>query len=85
MCLHHVHCLGGWVNQAFSRLSTTHGHIADCKLDSVVYAGVCVVILHCLGSVQVPAYHAYVGSSASANSSKKTQAHSFEKNTGILI
>ena len=31
---------GGWVNQAYSRLSTTHGHITDCKLDSVVYAGV---------------------------------------------
>ncbi len=28
------------VNQAYSRLSTTHGHITDCKLDSVVYAGV---------------------------------------------
>ncbi len=37
--------VGGWVNQAYSRLSTTHGHITDCKLDSVVYAGVCVVIL----------------------------------------
>ncbi len=37
-------------NQAYSRLSTTHGHITDCKLDSVVYVGVCVVILmwHCL-------------------------------------
>ncbi len=35
---------GGWVNRAYSRLSTTHGHITDCKLDSVVYAGVCVVI-----------------------------------------
>ncbi len=32
------------VNQAYSRLSTTHGHITDSKLDSVVYAGVCVVI-----------------------------------------
>ncbi len=32
----------GWANQAYSRLSTTHGHITDCKLDSVVYAGVCV-------------------------------------------
>ncbi len=32
------------MNQAYSRLSTTHGHITDCKLDSVVYAGVCVVI-----------------------------------------
>ncbi len=31
------------VNQAYSRLSTTHGHITECKLDSVVYAGVCVV------------------------------------------
>ena len=28
---------GGWgVNQAYSSLSTTHGHITDCKLDSVV-------------------------------------------------
>ncbi len=33
---------GGAGNQAYSRLSTTHGHITDCKLDSVVYAGVCV-------------------------------------------
>ncbi len=43
----------GVVNQAYSRLSTTHGHITDCKLDSVVFAGVCVVIfnvdLSCLG------------------------------------
>ena len=31
-------CEGGWGNQAYSRLSTTHGHIADCKLDSVVSA-----------------------------------------------
>ncbi len=36
--------IGGWVNQAYSRLSTTHGHITHCKLDSVVYVGVCVVI-----------------------------------------
>ncbi len=36
--------MGGWVNQAYSRFSTTHGHITDCKLDSVAYAGVCVVI-----------------------------------------
>ncbi len=28
------------VNQAYSRLSTTHGLITDCKLDSVVYVGV---------------------------------------------
>ncbi len=38
------------MNQAYtcSRLSTTHhahGHITNCKLDSVVYAGVGVVIL----------------------------------------
>ncbi len=33
----------GGGDQAYSRLSTTHGHITDCKLDSVVYAGVCVV------------------------------------------
>ncbi len=40
------------VNQAYSRLSTTHGHITDCKLDSVVYSAVCVwvnVDLSCLG------------------------------------
>ena len=38
-------CTGrGGMNQAYSRFSTTHGHITDCKLDSVVYAGVCVVI-----------------------------------------
>ncbi len=29
---------GCGVNQAYSRLSTTRGHITDCKLDSVVYA-----------------------------------------------
>ncbi len=32
-------------NPTCSRLSTTHGHITDCKLDSVVHAGVCLVIL----------------------------------------
>ncbi len=26
----------GGLNQAYSRLSTTHGHISDCKLDSVM-------------------------------------------------
>ena len=31
-------------DQAYSWLSTTHGHITDSKLDSVVYAGVGVVI-----------------------------------------
>ncbi len=31
---------GGGVNQAYSRLSTTHVDITDYKLDSVVYAGV---------------------------------------------
>ena len=36
--------MGGGGNQAYSLLSTTHGHITDCKLDSVVYAGVGVVI-----------------------------------------
>ncbi len=35
---------GGGVNQSYSRLSTTHGCITDCKLDSVLYAGVCVVM-----------------------------------------
>ncbi len=45
--------VGGWMNQAYSRLSTTHGHITDCKLDSVVYAGVCVVISHRCGDKRV--------------------------------
>ncbi len=27
----------------------THGHSTDCKLDSVVYAGVCMVILQYVG------------------------------------
>ncbi len=47
--------IGGWGRwkQAYSQLnSTTHAHITDCKLDSVVYAGVCVWVnmdLSCLG------------------------------------
>ena len=36
--------MGGGEDQAYSRLSTAHGHITDCKWDSVVYTGVCVVI-----------------------------------------
>ncbi len=43
---------GGGENQAYSRLATPRGHITDCKLDSVVYAGVCMwvnVDLSCLG------------------------------------
>ncbi len=40
---HHGQWLRG-VNQAYNRLSTTHGHITDCKLDSMLYAGVCVWI-----------------------------------------
>ena len=32
------------MNQAYSLLSTTHGHITDCNLDSVVDAGICVVV-----------------------------------------
>ncbi len=35
---------GGGGIKTYSRLSTTHGYITDCKLDSVVYAGVGVVI-----------------------------------------
>ncbi len=34
---------GVGVNTAYNQLSTTHGHITDCKLDSVVHAGVGVV------------------------------------------
>ncbi len=51
----HIHVDDGyrWVGffQAYSLLSTTHGHITDCKLYSVVYGGVCVwvnVDLSCL-------------------------------------
>ncbi len=29
-----------------------HGHITDCKLDSVVYAGVCVVILDIVENIR---------------------------------
>ncbi len=28
----HVKWMDGWMNQAYSRLSTTHGHTTDCKL-----------------------------------------------------
>ncbi len=42
--------VGGWI-RLYSRLSTTHGHITDCKLDSVVYVGVCVVIFHIVGQL----------------------------------
>ncbi len=43
--------MGGGVFQAYSQLSTTHSHITDYKLDSVVYAGVWGfnVDLSCLG------------------------------------
>ncbi len=47
LCAHHTGPVlvgGRGVNRAYSPLSTTHGHITDCRLDSVVYAGVCVVI-----------------------------------------
>ncbi len=27
----------GWMNQAYSRVSTTHGHITDCKLLVCMY------------------------------------------------
>ncbi len=36
--------VGGEVNQAYSRLSTTHGPMTDCRLDSVMHVDVCVVI-----------------------------------------
>ncbi len=47
---HYIHVYGG-MNQAYSRLSTTHGHITDCKLDSVVYAGICqchIGVIQCI-------------------------------------
>ncbi len=47
----------GRVNQVYRRLSTTHGHITDCKLDSVVHADVCgcscgEFIQNCLGCAE---------------------------------
>ncbi len=41
--VHMVRIKCGGTNQAYSRLSTIHGHITDWKLDSIEYAGVCVV------------------------------------------
>ncbi len=29
--------MDGWMNQAYGRLSTTHGHITDCKLLVCMY------------------------------------------------
>ncbi len=29
--------MDGWMNHAYSRLSTTHGHITDCKLVVCMY------------------------------------------------
>ncbi len=43
------------VNQVYGQLSTTHGHIPDCKLDSVVYAQWCMCMC-----VSYPCYHGYV-------------------------
>ena len=40
-CYKFVPSLGGGGGQAYSRLSTTHCHISDNKLDSVVHVGVC--------------------------------------------
>ncbi len=37
ICLLHVIKPDGWMNQAYSRLSTTHGHITDCKLLARMY------------------------------------------------
>ncbi len=39
--------MGGWVNQAYSRLSTTHGHITDCKLLVCIVTWVAVINLTC--------------------------------------
>ncbi len=53
-------------NQAYSRLSTTHGHITDCKFDSVVYAWWFSVDLSCLGqTIYGPAWALYVSMSNS--------------------
>ncbi len=32
-----MHTLDGWMNQVYSRLSTTHGHITDCKMLVCMY------------------------------------------------
>ncbi len=33
LCVHvFIMFMYGWMNQAYSQLSTTHGHITDCKL-----------------------------------------------------
>ncbi len=45
------------MNQAYSQLSITNGHITDCKLDSVVYAGVCVVIYQFMGHPNIYVNH----------------------------
>ncbi len=60
--LHWSKVHGEGVNQAYSCLSNTYGHITDCKLDSVVYTVVCVVICELygkvseLGTVQLPTF-----------------------------
>ncbi len=35
--LHNIWKMDGWMNQAYSRLSTTHGHITDYKLLVYMY------------------------------------------------
>ncbi len=36
--------IDGWINQAYSRLSTTHGHITDCKLLVCMYENRLVLV-----------------------------------------
>ncbi len=40
-----VKSVGGWMNQAYSRLSTTHGHITDCKLACMYWTRLVLVRL----------------------------------------
>ncbi len=42
------------MKQVYSRLSTTHGHITNCKLDSVVYAGASVGVPVFMGLTSTP-------------------------------
>ncbi len=42
--------MDGWMNQAYSRLSTTHGHIPDCKLVVCMY-WTCLVLVRPVASL----------------------------------
>ncbi len=46
MVIDEVYFLCGWVNQAYSRLSTTHGHITDCYFLCVSTLNACAGTMH---------------------------------------